>query len=183
MQTRPMFIVSFQTRVESTVETFDVPAYSQRMRTALGTEEVGVTVAPGSVVGTTTAGSDSQVGADELVSEITNMAGDPELLSELYGAQAAIDLDSIAVAQNPDAVMPPPAAPPPLRSEENHVILSVIIICVVLVPVVIFLAYLWVDKAKPAAKAPRSPKPYARVTTKDDLVTKPSAEIRFKLEL
>ena len=62
MQTRPLYIVSFQATVDTTVETFDVGAYSRRMSTALGTPEVGVTVAPGSVIVTTTAGADDRGG-------------------------------------------------------------------------------------------------------------------------
>ena len=80
MQTRPLYLVSFQATVDTTVEAFDVPAYANRMSTALGTPEVGVTVAPGSVVVTTTAGADDQSGANQLVSELTDMASDPTAL-------------------------------------------------------------------------------------------------------
>ena len=78
MQTRPLYLVSFQATVDTTVEAFDVPAYAQRMSTALGTPEVGVAVAPGSVIVTTTAGADDQSGANQLVSELTDMASDPQ---------------------------------------------------------------------------------------------------------
>ena len=126
MQTRPLYLVSFQATVQTTVEQFDVGAYANRMSTALGTPEVGVTVEPGSVVVTTTAGADDQSGADQLVSELTDMSSDPDLLSELYGAPAEVDLESITVGQNPDAAMPPP--PPPSKSKEDHTVLAILII-------------------------------------------------------
>jgi len=192
MQTRPLYLVSFQATVQTTVEQFDVGAYANRMSTALGTPEVGVTVAPGSVVVTTTAGADSQVGADELVAEITNTAADPEALSELYGAPAEVDLDSISVAQNPDATMPPP--PPPSKSKEDHTLLAILIIVGITVPIVAFLLYLRVDSMSraqkppkplqptPAQRAKRVGKAYQSVTTSDLPQRRPGG-VSFKLDM
>jgi len=186
MQTRPLYLVSFQATVQTTVEEFDVGAYANRMSTALGTPEVGVTVAPGSVVVTTTAGADDQSGADQLVSELTDMSSDPSLLSELYGAPADIDLESITIAQNPDAAMPPP--PPPSKSKEDHTVLAIIIIVCITVPIVAFLLYLRVDSmAKKPPKPPPRPrlqgKPYQSVTTSDLPPRRPGGGVSFKLDM
>jgi hypothetical protein len=185
MQTRPLYLVSFQATVQTTVEQFDVGAYANRMSTALGTPEVGVTVAPGSVVVTTTAGADSQVAADELVAEITNTAGDPEALASLYGAPAEVDLDSISVSQNPDATMPPPpSGPPPARSEEEHSYLALIIILCITVPVAAFLLYLHFEYESKKPKVAR--KPYVPVTTADmppPPPTRKTGAISFKIKV
>jgi len=181
--------VSFQATVQTTVEAFDVSAYARRMSTALGTPEVGVTVAPGSVVVTTTAGADDQSGADQLVSELTDMSSDPNLLSELYGAPAEVDVSSISVAQNPDATMPPP--PPPSKSKEDHTVLAILIIVGITVPIVAFLLYLRVDsmaraqkppKPTPAQRAKRVGKPYQSVTTSDLSQRRPGG-VSFKLDM
>jgi len=186
MQTRPLYLVSFQATVQTTVEAFDVSAYARRMSTALGTPEVGVTVAPGSVVVTTTAGADDQSGADQLVSELTDMSSDPNLLGELYGAPAEVDVSSISIAQNPDATMPPP--PPPSKSKEDHTVLAIIIIVCITVPIVAFLLYLRVDSmAKKPPKPPPRPrlqgKPYQSVTTSDLPPRRPGGGVSFKLDM
>ena len=192
MQTRPLFLVSFQATVQTTVDEFDVPAYASRMSTALGTPEVGVTVAPGSVVVTTTAGADDQSGADQLVSELTDMSSDPSLLSDLYGAPAEVDIESITVGQNPDAAMPPP--PPPSKSKEDHTVLAILIIVGITVPIVAFLLYLRVDSMARAQKPPKPPqpipaqrakrvgKPYQSVTTSDLPQRRPGG-VSFKLDM
>jgi len=192
MQTRPLYLVSFQATVQTTVEAFDVPAYARRMSTALGTPEVGVTVAPGSVVVTTTAGADDQSGADQLVSELTDMSSNSDLLSELYGAPAEVDVSSISVAQNPDATMPPP--PPPSKSKEDHTVLAILIIVGITVPIVAFLLYLRVDSMSraqkvpkplqptPAQRAKRVGKAYQSVTTSDLPQRRPSG-VSFKLDM
>jgi hypothetical protein len=188
MQTRPLYLVSFQATVQTTVEQFDVGAYANRMSTALGTPEVGVTVAPGSVVVTTTAGADDQSGADQLVSELTDMSSDPTLLSELYGAPAEVDVGSISVDQNPDAAMPPP--PPPSKSKEDHTLLAILIIVGITVPVVAFLLYLRMDsmaRARPpqpkgVPRLKRVGKPYQSVTTSDLPQRRPGA-VSFKFDM
>ncbi len=183
MQTRPLFLVSFQATVQTTVEAFNVPAYAQRMRTALGTPEVGVTVAPGSVVVTTTAGADSQVGAEELAAEITNTAADPAALASLYGAPAEVDLDSVTVTQNPDAVMPPPPSPPPpRRSDEDHTLLAILIIVAILVPTAAFLLYLRIDQRSPTPRK-GSKKPYSSVTTSDAPIAPKATGISFRFDM
>jgi len=178
MQTRPLYLVSFQATVQTTVEAFNVPAYASRMSTALGTPEVGVTVAPGSVIVTTTAGADDQSGADQLVSELTDMSSDPDVLSELYGAPAEVDLDSVSVSQNPDATMPPP--PPPSKSKEDHTLLAILIILAIVVPTVAFLLYLQFAQS-PALPKARS-KPYTSVTT-SDLPPRPVSKVSFKFDM
>jgi len=181
MQTRPLYLVSFQATVQTTVEAFDVPAYARRMSTALGTPEVGVTVAPGSVIVTTTAGADDQSGADQLVSELTDMSSDPNLLSELYGAPAEVDVSSITIAQNPDAVMPPPPPPsPPSKSDEDHVLLAIVIILAIVVPTSAFLLYLRFAQT-PALPKSRS-KPYTPITTVD-LPPRPVGKVSFKFDM
>ena len=181
MQTRPLYLVSFQATVDTTVEAFDVPAYAQRMSTALDTPEVGVAVAPGSVIVTTTAGADDQSGANQLVSELTDMASDPALLSDLYGAPAEVDLNSVAITQNPDATMPPPAPPPPSRSDEDHTLLAILIILAILVPMGAFLLYLRIDRAPTQQKG--SKKPYSSVTTSDAPAPPKPAAISFKFDM
>jgi len=178
MQTRPLYLVSFQATVQTTVEAFDVGAYARRMSTALGTPEVGVTVAPGSVIVTTTAGADDQSGADQLVSELTDMSSDPDLLSELYGAPAEVDLESITIAENPDAAMPPP--PPPSKSKEDHTILAIVIILAIVVPTAAFCLYLHFAQS-PALPKSKS-KPYTPVTTVD-LPPRPVGKVSFKLDM
>ena len=189
MQTRPLYLVSFQATVQTTVEEFNVPAYASRMSTALGTTEVGVAVAPGSVIVTTTAGADDQSGADQLVSELTVMSSDHDVLSELYGAPAEVDVESISVAQNPDAAMPPP--PPPSKSNEDHTILAILIIVGITVPIVAFLLYLRVDSMAKAQQPPkpasaqrtkRTGKPYQSVTT-SDLPQRVPSGVSFKLDM
>ena len=184
MQTRPLFLVSFQATVQTTVEQFDVPAYANRMSTALGTPEVGVTVAPGSVVVTTTAGADDQSGADQLVSELTDMSSDPTALYALYGASAEVDLDSITVTQNPDAVTPPPpSAPPPAKSEEDHTLLAILIILAILVPTAAFLLYLRVDSSTPARPKSRS-KPYRPIANTTDFpISRKEGRVSFKFDM
>jgi len=190
MQTRPLFLVSFQATVQATVEQFDMGAYADRMRTALNTPEVGVTVAPGSVVVTTTAGADSQEEAGALVSEITTMASDPAALASLYGAPATVDVESIGVSQNPDAAMPPPpSTPPPDRSEKDHSYIALIIILVITLPVGAFLLYLYLEqeaartKGKRPQPAPRTTRtPYARVT-RDDGPLRKTGDISFKFNM
>ena len=190
MQTRPLYLVSFEATVQTTVEAFDVPAYARRMSTALGTPEVGVTVAPGSVIVTTTAGADDQSSANQLVSELTDMSGNADLLSELYGAPAEVDTGSIGVSQNPDAAMPPPPSSPPpspSKTEEDHTVLAILIIIGITVPIVAFLLYLRIDEAArkqpPLPKQPKRPsKPYQPVTTNDFPARKPSG-VSFKFEM
>ena len=193
MQTRPLYLVSFTATVDTTVEAFDVSAYAQRMSTALGTPEVGVAVAPGSVIVITTAGADDQSGANQLVSELTNMASDSNLLSELYGAPAEVDTESITVGQNPDAAMPPPPSSPPpspSKTEEDHTVLAILIIVGIAVPIVAFLLYLRVDsmaKVQPpsptaAQRAKRVGKPYQSVTTSDLPQRMPSG-VSFKFDM
>ena len=195
MQTRPLYLVSFQATVQTTVEEFDVGAYANRMSTALGTPEVGVTVAPGSVVVTTTAGADDQSGANQLVSELTDMSSDPTALFSLYGAPAEVDVSSISIAQNPDAAMPPPPSPPPppsqpppSKTEEDHTVLAIIIIVCITVPVVAFLLYLRVDSmAKKPQKPPPRPrsqgKPYQSITTNDLPQRRPVPGVSFKFDM
>lgn len=188
MSTEPLYLISFSATVATTVEEFDVGAFAQRMSTALGTPEVGVTVAPGSVVVTTTAGANDQSGANQLVSEIMEMSNDPASLQGLYGAAAEIDTESILVSQNPDAVMPPP--PPPSKSNEDHTILAILIIIGITVPVVAFLLYLRVDsmaRARPPQPkgAPRTRgvgKPYQSVTT-SDLPQRRAGAVSFKFDM
>ena len=103
----------------------------------------------------------------------------------------------MGAAPNPDAVAPPPSGPPS-RSEDDHVVLSIVIICIVMVPVGIFLAYLWFEKSrenllKKGKKRPRSAKaaqstsskPYERVNTRDEyvppLAKMPNAQFKFEL--
>jgi hypothetical protein len=151
------------------------------MSTALGTPEVGVTVAPGSVVVTTTAGADDQSGADQLVSELTDMAGDADLLSELYGAPAEVDLESVTITQNPDAAMPPP--PPPAKSEEDHTLLAILIILAILVPTAAFLLYLRVDSSAPARPKGRS-KPYRPIANTTDFpISRKGGRVSFKFDM
>jgi hypothetical protein len=143
---------------------------------------VGVTVAPGSVVVTTTAGADSQVGADELVAEITNTAADPDALAALYGAPAEVDLDSISVAQNPDATMPPP--PPPSKSDEDHTLLAIFIILAILVPVGAFLVYLRVDNSNTPARPQSRSKPYRPIANTTDFpISRKESRVSFKFDM
>ena len=193
MQTRPLYIVSFRATVQTTVEAFDVSAYSRRMSTALGTPEVGVAVASGSAVVTTTAGANDQAGADQLVSELTDMSNNTDLLSNLYGAPAEIDPNSISIAQNPDAIAPPPpSTPPPERSEEDHSYIALIIILAVLVPTAAFFVYLRFDqieakKKKQKQKQKQLPKEqrkaYATITTAEFAPTTHSSELSFKFHI
>ena len=121
---------------------------------------------------------------NKLVDEVGNM--DSGELESLFDAPAVVD--SVTSQANPDAVAPPSG--PPTRSEDDHVVLSIIIICVVLVPVAVFLLYLWMDRTKPlpqaaTTKAPRSPrpsKPYRPVNTNEDLSSRPASQVRFKIE-
>ena len=186
MQTRPLFLVSFIAQVQTTVEEFNVPTYAQRMRTRLGVEEVGVSIAPGSVFVTTEAGANSQEEAGVLVAEVTDMASDPALLSELYGAPATVDTSSIAVTQNPDAAMPP-SAPPADRSDEDHSYIALIIILVIALPVGAFLLYLHLEQHSARSKAKPSPTrqtrtPYVRVT-RDDGPLRKTGDISFNLAM
>jgi len=143
-----------------------------------------VRVAAGSVIVTTELGADDEDTANGLVDDVSNM--DSGELESLFDAPTVVD--SVTSQANPDATAPPSG--PPTRSEDDHVMLSIIIICVVLVPVAVFLLYLWVDRSKPVpqagtTKVPRSPrpsKPYTRVTTKDDLGSRPASQVRFKIE-
>ena len=180
MQTRPAFLVTYVATVSVPMASFDLPAYVARTRARFNTDSVGVTMAAGSVIVTTQLGADDEDQANGLVDGVSNMGSNE--LESLFDAPAVVS--SVGLATNPDAVAPPPSSPP-LRSEEDHVLLSIVIICIILVPVIIFLVYLWVDKSRPPPKAPRSPqpsKPYTRVTTKDDLGTRPSSDIKFKIE-
>lgn len=180
MQTRPAFLVTYVATVSVPMVSFDVPAYVARTRARFNTNAVGVRMAAGSVIITTELGADDEATANGLVDGVNTM--DSSALEALFDAPAVVS--SVTSAANPDAVAPPPSAPP-LRSEEDHVLLSIVIICVILVPVIIFLVYLWVDRSRPPPKAPRSPqpsKPYTRVTTKDDLGTRASSDVRFKIE-
>jgi len=192
MQTRPLYIVSFQATVQTTVEAFDVSAYSRRMSTALNTPEVGVTVTSGSVVVTTTAGADDQAGANQLVSELTDMSNNTDLLSNLYGAPAEVDTNSISIAQNPDAIVaPPPSTPPPERSEEDHSYIALIIILAILVPTAAFFVYLRFDqieakkkKKKKKLQLPKEQrKAYATITTTEFAPTNHSSELSFKFHI
>jgi hypothetical protein len=186
MQTRPLYLVSFQATVQTTIEQFNVGAYANRMSTALGTPEVGVTIASGSVVVTTTAGADDQSGADQLVSELTDMAGNADLLSNLYGAPADVDLDSVSITQNPDAVAPPPPSTPPSRSDEDHSYIALIIILAILVPTAAFCLYLRIDQAETQKKKKQQQLPkekrktYTTITTAEFAPTTHSSELSFK---
>ena len=185
MQTRPLLLVSFTAQVQTTIEQFNVPAYAQRMSTRLGGAEVGVSVSPGSVVVTTTVAADNQATADQLVTQVTDLASDAGLMSSLYDAPASIDTSSIATTQNPDAVAPPPPSfPPPTgpsRSEEDHSYLALIIILAILVPTAAFFAYLRLDQAT-RRRAKDGKKPYASIKTADVPVPKPT-ELSFKFDM
>jgi hypothetical protein len=188
MTTEPLYLVTFTATVDATIETFNLVAFAERMSIALGTSEVGVSVAPGSVVVLTTVGADSQEEGDGLVTQITDMSSNPDALSELYGAPAEIDLNSVMVAQNPNASRPPP--PPPSKSNEDHTVLAILIIVGIAVPIVAFLLYLRVDSAtrvqptKPTAaqRAKRTGKPYQSVTT-SDLPQRMPGGVSFKLDM
>ncbi len=177
--TRPLYLVSFTARVETTVEAFDVAVYANRMSTRLGGTDVGVTVSPGSVIVTTQVGADSQAAADGLVTQVTNIANDESLMTELYGAPSTIDTSSMTVTQNPDAVHPPPSAPP-TKTEEEHSLLAIAIISAVLLPVGAFLVYLHYEHTHtPVEIAQRS---YAAVTTAD-MPTPKTTALSFKFEM
>jgi len=184
MQTRPAFLVSYVATVSTSMANFNVPTYVARTRARFNTESVGVSVAAGSVIVTTELGTDDEGTANGLVDEVGNM--DSGELESLFDAPAVVD--SVTSQANPDAVAPPSG--PPTRSEDDHVVLSIIIICVVLVPVAVFLLYLWMDRTKPlpqaaTTKAPRSPrpsKPYRPVNTNEDLSSRPASQVRFKIE-
>lgn len=153
------------------------------MSTALGTPEVGVAVAPGSVIVTTTAGADDQSGTNQLVSELTDMSNDANLLSELYGAPAEVDVGSITITQNPDAAMPPPPPPPPSSpsiSDEDHVLLAIVIILAIVVPTSAFLLYL--RFAQPPALPKSRSKPYTPVTTVD-IPPRPAGKVSFNFDM
>ena len=154
------------------------------MSTALGTPEVGVAVAPGSVIVTTTAGADDQSGTNQLVSELTDMSNDANLLSELYGAPAEVDVGSITITQNPDAAMPPPPPPPPPSSpsisDEDHVLLAIVIILAIVVPTSAFLLYL--RFAQPPALPKSRSKPYTPVTTVD-IPPRPAGKVSFNFDM
>jgi hypothetical protein len=128
---------------------------------------------------TTTAGADDQSGADQLVSELTDMASNPDALSELYGAPAEVDVGSITISQNPDAAMPPPP-PPSSKSKEDHTLLAIVIILAIVVPTAAFLLYLRF------AQSPTLPKsrsePYTQVTTVD-LPPRPVSKVSFKFDM
>ena len=182
---------SYIARVSAPMASFDVSAYVARTRTRFNTDSVGVSVAAGSVIVTTELGADDEETANGLVSDVSNM--DSSELESLFDAPAVVD--SVGVEANPDAVAPPSG--PPTRSEDDHVVLSIVIICIVLVPVGIFMAYLWFERSREAVvkkgrKRPRSAKPvqstsakpYERVNTKDEYVP-PVAKmpnVQFKFE-
>lgn len=174
--TRPLYLVSFTALVETTMEAFNVAAYANRMSTSLGGADVGVTVSPGSVIVTTQVGADSQQTSDAFVTQITDIANDESLMTELYGAPSTIDTSSITVTQNPDAVHPPPSAPP-TRTEEEHFLLAIGIISAVILPIGAVLVYLhYYHKANPVQ---RSQKSYAAVTTAD-MPTPQTTALSFK---
>jgi len=190
MQTQPLYLVSFTASVDTTVEEFDVLSYAQRMSEHLGVPEVEVSVAPGSVIVTTTAGADDQSAANALVLYITNMASSSNStsLSELYGAPAEVDPNSITVIQNTEAVMPPwtpslppPSPPPPSKSDDDHVLLAIVIILAIMVPTSAFLVYLRFAQSPTLPKS-RS-KPYASVTTSDLPTTRQVGKVSFKFEM
>ena len=156
-----------------------MPAYALRMRTRLGGVEVGVQVRPGSVIVTTEVGADDQTAANQLVSEVTDMASDEALLNELYGAQSSIDTGSITATQNPDAVTPPPSGPPS-KSDEDHTLLAIVIILAVLVPVGAFLLYLRCESM--SAIPDNSGKPYRSITT-NELPSRKGGNVSFKFEM
>tara|TARA_X000001036_G_scaffold362978_1_gene346702 strand:- start:1491 stop:2381 length:891 start_codon:yes stop_codon:yes gene_type:complete len=189
MQTRPAFLVTYVATVSVPMVSFDVPAYVARTRARFNTEAVCVTMAAGSVIITTELGADDEETANGLVGGVNGM--DSNELESLFDAPAVVN--SVTSAANPDAVAPPPSGPPS-RSEEDHVVLSVIIISIILVPVGIFLVYLWYDKGKKVPKSPPPPesssmaavggkgsKPYTRVTT-NELAGPPVAGLNFRFE-
>ena len=100
------------------MEAFDVPRYISRMRARFNNRAVGVRVRAGSVVVTTEMGANDEAEAGALMTVVTYLAGDSDALLALFDAPAVVDVNSIGVDTNPDAVQPsPPISPPSLMDE------------------------------------------------------------------
>ena len=110
--------IAFSTIVQATVETFDAPAYRNRMavRLRLSPTQIETTVTPGSIVVETTVSVEDN--ADTVVSSVTALAADPHASAEAFGASAVIDTASIETA-----TFAPPSSPPqgPPASKEEPI--------------------------------------------------------------
>ena len=109
--------IGFVTLVQATVETFDRSAYRNRMATRLSlpVAQIEVSVSPGSVLVETTVSVDS--GATDVVDSIVELQTDPAATTAMFGAPAAIDVDSI-ITSSVDPPAPPPEAPPSSSKSE-----------------------------------------------------------------
>ena len=110
--------IAFSTIVQATVETFDAPAYRNRMavRLSILPTQIETTVTPGSIVVETTVSVEDN--ADTIVSSVTALAADPHASAAAFGAAAVIDTASIETA-----TFAPPSSPPkgPPASKEEPI--------------------------------------------------------------
>ena len=116
LQTRPLYVLRFETRVASTVETFDTNVYRTRMAGALAVPEtmVGVAVAAGSIVVTTDVGTNSD--PDSLISAVTDIAEQSDITEYLFGAEAVVDTNFTLITDEGAPQLPPSPSRPPSPS-------------------------------------------------------------------
>ena len=108
--------IAFSTIVQATVETFDAPAYRNRLavRLSILPTQIEITVTPGSIVVETAVSVEDNAAA--VVSSVTALAADPDASTAAFGATAVIDAASIDTATfAPPA--PPPQGPPASKEE------------------------------------------------------------------
>ena len=151
MVTRPAYLVTFDTRIETTVESFDLQSFIARMRVRFKNRDIGVRVRAGSVIISTELGADDEADAETLVTEVSTLADDSDALLALFATAAVLDESSIEFGENPDAASPPPSGPPS-RSEEDHVLIALYCLGAAFVIFALFgIYYKWCRNLPPSA--------------------------------
>ena len=112
-----LFVVSFDTTVDATVDSFAEAAYREALATLLGVDasQIVTVVFAGSVIVQTEVVL-YETGAEAIVGDLQQLAEDADASADVFGAAATIDTSSIrsvaVEAPSPPSESPPPETPP-----------------------------------------------------------------------
>jgi hypothetical protein len=112
-----LFVVSFDTTVDATVDSFAEAAYREALATLLGVDasQIVTVVFAGSVIVQTEVAL-YETGAEAIVGDLQQLAEDADASADVFGAAATIDASSIrsvaVEAPSPPSESPPPETPP-----------------------------------------------------------------------
>lgn len=152
--------IGFTALVQSTVETFDLSGYRDRMAVRLGlpVEQIEVSVSPGSVLVETVISVDS--GATDVVDSIVQLQADTAGTTAMFGAPAVIDVNSISTWTLEPPAPPPEAPSSSSKSEFPWLWVGVAIGAAVLIGIVVAIV-IWSQPRPTTIEYKPTPKPQA----------------------